>query len=321
FCSWNKALERFASHEKSSLHRAAAQSISAALRGENVCSLLSASKVHKMQQARVSLCKIISSLQYLAAQRMPFHGHTDENSNFVQLLRVCAEDVPELKDWLRRTKYKWISHEIINEILTLMSHEVLNKLCSSVRDAIYYALIMDETTDVTLAFGGGGYETPLTNAQTLFIVLKGVLLQFNFDIRNCHGQCYDGASNVSGVLSGLRRVKAEEPRAVYVHCTAHSLNLVVQDVINFLTMISELIICIRNSPKKTCMLLCPFCPTRWCLCVTSLRSVDSNYATLLKFLDEIGNSDITNTGAKAHRFLTQLQKFNTFFTLQLLVSI
>uniref|UniRef100_H3ASM6 HAT C-terminal dimerisation domain-containing protein n=1 Tax=Latimeria chalumnae TaxID=7897 RepID=H3ASM6_LATCH len=179
-----------------------------------------------------------------------------------------------------------------------------------------------------------------TNAQTLFTVVKDVV-QFNLDIRNCRGQCYDGVANVSGVLSGLQaRVKAEEPRAVYVHRMAHSLNLVVQDVMqhilfgrNFLTMIRELIICIPISPKKfaciealqktedTAQRLHPFCPTRWCLHVTSLRSVDSNYATLLKFLDEIGNSDVTDTGAKAHRFLTQLQKFNTFFTLQLLVSI
>uniref|UniRef100_H3ASM7 Uncharacterized protein n=1 Tax=Latimeria chalumnae TaxID=7897 RepID=H3ASM7_LATCH len=230
-----------------------------------------------------------------------------------QLLRVRAEDVPELKD------------------------------------AIYYALILDETTDVavkeqvSLCFRIVSEdcsvkelfdfnETPLTNAQTLFTVVKDVV-QFNLDIRNCRGQCYDGVANVSGVLSGLQaRVKAEEPRAVYVHRMAHSLNLVVQDVMqhilfgrNFLTMIRELIICIPISPKKfaciealqktedTAQRLHPFCPTRWCLHVTSLRSVDSNYATLLKFLDEIGNSDVTDTGAKAHRFLTQLQKFNTFF--------
>ncbi|KAG6937228.1 zinc finger MYM-type containing 1 [Chelydra serpentina] len=139
-----------------------------------------------------------------------------------------------------------MSHEVINEILTLMANDVLRKLCTFVQESLYYALIIDETADssvkeqVSISFRivkddfsveelfFGFYETPLTNANTLFSIVKDVLLQFNFDIRNCRGQCYDGASNVSGVLSGVQaRVKHEEPRAVYVHCMAHSSNLVV----------------------------------------------------------------------------------------------
>ena len=42
------------------------------------------------------------------------------------------------------------------------------------------------------------------------------------------GQGYDGAANMSGETSGLQaRVKAVSPRAAYVHCASHCLNLVI----------------------------------------------------------------------------------------------
>lgn len=174
------------------------------------------------------------------------------------------------------------------------------------------------------------------DAKTLFTTVKDALLRFNFYISYCRGQCYDGAADVSGVLSELQaRVQLEKPRAVYVHCIAHCLNLVMQDVMqhiqsvrNFITLMWKLIGCIRNSPKRLACFetlqeieaparrLRSFCPTRWCLRATSLRSVASNYATFLMFLDKINNTDVSDTGAKAHGFLTHLKRFYTFFILQ-----
>ena len=40
------------------------------------------------------------------------------------------------------------------------------------------------------------------------------------------GQCYDGASNMSGARSGVKAViQAEAPKALYYHCATHRLNL------------------------------------------------------------------------------------------------
>ena len=45
---------------------------------------------------------------------------------------------------------------------------------------------------------------------------------------NIRGQCYDGASNMSGAVSGCKPiVQQEAPLALYVHCAAHRLNLAV----------------------------------------------------------------------------------------------
>lgn len=40
------------------------------------------------------------------------------------------------------------------------------------------------------------------------------------------GQCYDGASNMAGARSGVQSVvRRDAPKAMYVHCAAHRLNI------------------------------------------------------------------------------------------------
>ena len=61
---------------------------------------------------------------------------------------------------------------------------------------------------------------------------KDVLLRFNLILENCRGQCYDGASNMKGHLSGVSTQSLrEEPHANYTHCYGHSLKLACQDTI------------------------------------------------------------------------------------------
>lgn len=49
---------------------------------------------------------------------------------------------------------------------------------------------------------------------------------------NLVGQGYDGASVMSGRYSGVAaRIKAEAKYAVYVHCNAHCLNLVLVNTV------------------------------------------------------------------------------------------
>ena len=100
------------------------------------------------------------------------------------------------------------------------------------------------------------------------------------DIHNLRGQCYDGASNVSGRVTGLQtRIRSVEPRALFVHCCAHNLSLCVQDSLeeiiqirNIIGMIKDMINFIRDSPKRlteyknikpaNTPLLSQYCPTR-----------------------------------------------------------
>ena len=52
--------------------------------------------------------------------------------------------------------------------------------------------------------------------------------KLGLDMSKCRGQCYDGAGNMAGKIKGAAtRIRNEYPKAVYVHCTAHVLNLCV----------------------------------------------------------------------------------------------
>lgn len=55
-----------------------------------------------------------------------------------------------------------------------------------------------------------------------------LLLQKNgLELKNMYGQGYDGAANMSGTYKGLRaRILAHNEKALFVHCKAHCLNLV-----------------------------------------------------------------------------------------------
>ena len=98
------------------------------------------------------------------------------------------------------------------------------------------------------------------------------------------GQCYDGASAMKGKRNGLKTlILATNPKAIYIHCYAHSLQLAVNDSVKQLKPISEVLdLCcevaklVRKSPKRTAALkalkaeiqeptvgIRSLCPTRW----------------------------------------------------------
>lgn len=68
----------------------------------------------------------------------------------------------------------------------------------------------------------GFNETSKTTGDTLFQLLKDVLMRFSLPVNKCRGQCYDSASNVSGIRTGLQaRMQELEPK----HSTSIALHM------------------------------------------------------------------------------------------------
>lgn len=64
------------------------------------------------------------------------------------------------------------------------------------------------------------------NASTLSQEIQKIVIENNLDINKCIAQCYDVASVMSGVFSGVqKRIADVVPQAIFVHCYAHRLNL------------------------------------------------------------------------------------------------
>ena len=123
----------------------------------------------------------------------------------------------------------------------------------------------------------------------------------NVSMSKCRGQCYDGASNMSGAKKGVaKQLMADEPRALFLHCHGHALNLAAGDAIKQCTVgqdaldtTSEVSKLVKYSPKRDTMLeklkekLAPdspgfrvLCPTRWTVRARSLKSFIDIYAVL-----------------------------------------
>ena len=245
-------------------------------------------------------------------------------------------------------------------MLRLMSHSVLKGILAKVKNARYYALIVDETTDAcgkqqmsfTLRWVDdmlhchedfvGMYEVNDASAKGLFELIKDVLLRFELDVSNMRGQGYDRCSVMAGRESGIAaRVKQLEPRAVFVHCSAHSMNLAVQEaagavlmIRDCLSLIHDLAICFKNSPTRSRILqnvscenggpnasLKPLFPTRWSVRAKSISSVLTNYAVVLESLATIATTKRDESGTKALGFQKSLERFETFFALTVALTV
>lgn len=157
-----------------------------------------------------------------------------------------------------------------------MARQILDKIAKEISSKPFFGFMADETTGISLKeqmsanfrvvdenmdiheYFLGFYDVPVTNAETLFAVIQDIFVRSTVNINRCRGQCYDGASNMSGEITGLQtRFRELEPRALYTHCAGHNLNLVCQDgmkkipeIPDFLSVIRELITFIRGSAKR-----------------------------------------------------------------------
>jgi hypothetical protein len=92
------------------------------------------------------------------------------------------------------------------------------------------------------------FTTAETSGEVLSNKILESLARVGLELQWLVGQSYDGASNVRGKQSGLQaRIQEVAPKAMYVWCQAHRLNLVVEsllhgctDICNTLGLLQEL---------------------------------------------------------------------------------
>ena len=132
-------------------------------------------------------------------------------------------------------------------MIDIIGSAITDEIVRRLKDAEIFAVMADETPDtshkeqlsVTVRYV---YQAEIeerllalrvvddTTSETLFQTLCDVLQCNKINASKIRGQCYDGASNVSGIRSGLQaRIKEVSASALFVHCYAHVLNLVIVD--------------------------------------------------------------------------------------------
>ncbi|CAM1298331.1 Uncharacterised protein at_DN2170 [Pycnogonum litorale] len=192
--------------------------------------------------------RILENIRFLARQGLALRGNGDDaDSNFIKLLRLRASDCPAILSWLDKKTNNYVSVTVIqNECLKIMCLQLLRQVSSCIQSNRFYSIMADECTDCsnkeqfTLCIRWvdesltdhedfiGLYEVATIDANTLTSTIKDVLQRMNLSISDCRGQCYDGASNMTGSRNGVAaQLRRDESRAVLTHCYGHALNLAV----------------------------------------------------------------------------------------------
>lgn len=326
FRNWRHATEAFRKHEHSDGHKEAIEVHLLPQQCHDISEVMQKNLREEKQLNRDMLIIILRSVKYLARQGLALRGHSSTEGNFFQLMKLQGETDSNLRLWLQKKHDKYISGEIQNEILRVMAHDILRKIANSIHENTYYTLMADEVTDssnreqfvVCLRWVNketfevnedliGMYQVDNIASMTLYSSLKDILLRLNLSIQNCRGQCYDGASNMVGIRSGVATlIKNEEPRATLVHCYGHSLQLAVSDTVKQIKTMSdaldttnEISKLLKYSPKRDTLFhklkqdLAPhtpgfrvLCPTRWTVRANSLQSVIDNWEPLHELWEE-----------------------------------
>lgn len=233
-----------------------------------------------------------------------------------QLLRAWGDDDIIMKDWLQQNKY--MSHDIVNEQISIMGLSVLRSLLSSIKECspLWYAIIGDEATDVvnreqlnvSIRWVNNDHEVnedpvglfavPNTTSDTLCTVIEDILIRCNLPLSQCRGRPTMGQGKRNGVAT---KIKEKVPAALPVHCFAHSLNLCLQDagrklefLPNALDTTKEIAKLIKFSPKRshlfseklaqpdsTGVSIKPLCPTRWTARTGAIEAVLKDYSVLI----------------------------------------
>lgn len=350
FCNFKKGLEKIKLHEESHAHRELQNKFVITklriLKNSTVINEQLRAQKNEVIKNRESLKRFLDIILFLAKQNLPLRGHleygdSNNKGNFLELVNLIKKYDVTLAEHLSNTSKvsKYTSPTIQNELLHFISTEVLTKIVSEIRNARYYSLIVDSTLDITkkeqlsLSFryvNKRGYpeerfvkfiEMSSGSAKTYFNIIISELKLLDISLQLCRGQAYDGASTMSGAISGLKtRIQEHVPEALYVHCCAHNLNLALVDSVTscaeiklFFGTLEQIYVYITESfPRlklfqtiqtevvqdNTKLTLKKLSVTRW---ASHKRAVDScfqNIVALEETCEKILSGEITNTTAK-----------------------
>lgn len=338
FSSWHMAENCIATHESSPHHRQCILDACKRRRETGVVDKNLKDEIDKKKKYWIEILRrVVAVVKFLATRGLPFRGDDEilgskHNGNFLGCIELIAQFDPILQQHLHqygnpgRGNISYLSSTIVEEFIAIMAAEVRKVIVKEIVNSKYFSVSVDSTPDLThvdqltviVRYVNGRFEAVerfLTflqidrshTGQNLADCLLDYLASESIDIMNCRGQSYDNASNMSGRYSGMQaRLKAINPLAVFIPCTAHSLNLVgvhaVQccvEAVNFFGLVQQLYNFWSASTHRWLVLteslgtnafavtLKSLSDTRWCARADAVKALYLGYANILSALENI----------------------------------
>lgn len=180
---------------------------------------------------------------------------------FLELLSYTASVDSEFQAMFTKMKSNasYTSPEVQNELINISAKQIRSDIAQDALKAGIIAVMLDESKDVSrkeqLSLCIRYTSLPDCNVHEDFLTFKYMInvdakslceaivsILTSLGLNECLiiAQCYDGASVMSGDVSGVQaRFREIHKNAVYIHCHAHRLNLVIVDAARHVQSASE----------------------------------------------------------------------------------
>lgn len=293
---------------------------------------------------------------YFSRQAVPLRGHreskeqkSDNRGNLLELCDLYAKRNETFKESYDKY-HNYTSHDIQKEMISTLSDEVLSKIKEEIKEAGMLSLMLDEARcykEQQLSFcvryftddGKGSYMikerflgfvdvSNSRDAASLSNVVLKKLEELGLDNVSIVAQTYDGANVMSGDKAGLQaKIRGIHKFAIFVHCYAHKLALVVRNSCNdirsclmFFNTLESLYVHFAepgsNYTLKTVMDLLGVKPfqisqlsdTRWVCRFANCQKVVNNFQTIIKALENEIDESTDRKSVEASGILNAMKK-------------
>lgn len=295
----------------------------------------------KILERLFALVKTMAS-QNLAFRGTTDKLDAHDNGNFLKMIEFLATFDPIMDEHLRRIRSDdnrhphYLGKRIQNELIQMLANAITTHILCLVQKAKYYSIILDCTPDVshveqmtllirfvqlpTSSLVTSTEESSCTQVmvkehfmgfmplkestgESMTKVVLEKLKELALPVENIRGQGYDNGSNMRGKESGVqKRILNVNPRAFYVPCCSHTLNLVVNDaasccieVATFFDIVQRIYVYFSASTRRWEILrhhvpsltLKPLSDTRWSSRIDALTPLRYQLSQVFNALEEI----------------------------------
>lgn len=262
---WKHLSERIKSHNASIFHQKSIQQwVELSWRlgsGKTLDSELQKQINSEKERWRTVLKRIVTCIIYLAGQNDAFRGenctiYEAQNGKFLKLIEMIATFDNPMAEHLRRIQNKeihqhYLGPRIQTELIHLIGNKIRSEIVARILKAKYYTIMLDTTPDIShkeqltliirivhITKTNSNVKVSVDEYFINFIhiilktglglaeALKQELSNLGICLSNCRGQAYDNGANMVGLQQGVQaRIINENPRALFLPCCSHSLNL------------------------------------------------------------------------------------------------
>ncbi|KAL4141924.1 hypothetical protein QTP88_004470 [Uroleucon formosanum] len=312
FNNWKKAIEKFNEHSKTEFHKSNAMRADNFVavyskNCQNIIQKLDSARAIQIDQNRKRLIPIIKTIIICGRQEIALRGTSDYGPLSLDNSEPTYND---------------------DNNLNIEKNEINNYV---LKEDFLQFVPVNSTTGQNLA-------------TVILVTLKNLGIKCDYLL----GQGYDGAAAMSGNFKGVQSVIREvHPAALYVHCSAHSLNLAlahssnihhirncigtIKSVGNFIKISTKRTELLKNKikeflPKTKWTKLTSMCETRWVENHDGMLRFSEIYKPIVATLEELQLFVDIETSSKAlqlykcvtiSEFIISMITATTFFSITL----